>query len=385
MKNIIENALSRKILKRIVFSKPRNTDIKKISASVFSSKDREYVQFESFTADNKAMHKNIEIENAAEYAAVLGESFAQINIITTAGECQILTSKKGKVTVVNRISKAEAPKAQTASHDKDRGYIIAEGKPCEFLRLLGVMDENGNVFDKKRSKFRQINRFLEIVGDVGSELPADDLYVLDLCCGKSYLSFALYYYLTAILGKKVKMIGADLKADVIEYCSQVAKKCNFDGLEFVCCDISKFTPERKPDLVVSLHACDIATDIVLATAIRTEAKVLLSTPCCHHEMAKQLPHEDEELGFIFREPLLRQKFCDIATDALRLLRLRAEGYDVQALEFIDPEETPKNLMLRAIKSRSAEKKADKYKQEYEATVKRLSIDPFLMNLLDKQK
>jgi len=383
MKNIIENALSRRILKRIVFSKSKNPDIKKVSASVFSSKDKEYVQFESFTADNKAIHKNVELEATADYAAELGADFAQINIITTAGECQILTSKKGKRTVVNRISKGDAPKAATASHDKDRGYIIAEGKPCEFLRLLGVMDENGSVFDKKRSKFRQINRFLEIVRDVGAHLPADDLYLLDLCCGKSYLSFALYYYLTAILGKKVKMIGADLKADVIEYCTDVARKCNFDGLEFVCCDISNFTPERKPDLVVSLHACDIATDIVLATAIRTGSKVILSTPCCHHEMAKQLPCEDGELGFIFREPLLRQKFCDIATDALRLLRLRAEGYDTQALEFIDPEETPKNLMFRAVKSRSAEKKADGYKIEYEKTVKRLSVDPFLMKLLDK--
>ena len=383
MKNIIENALSRRILKRIVFSKPKNPDVKKVSASVFSSKDREFVQFESFTADNKAIHKNVELEKASEYAAELGADFAQINIITTAGECQVLTSKKGKLTIVNRISKAEAPKAQTASHDKDRGYILAEGKPCAFLKLLGVMDEQGNVFDRKRAKFRQINRFLEIVKDVESNLPSDDLYVLDLCCGKSYLSFALYYYLTAVLGKKVRMIGADLKADVIEYCADVAQKCGFDGLEFICCDISKFTPERKPDLVVSLHACDIATDIVLATAVRTGAKLILSTPCCQHEMAKQLPHEDDELGFIFREPLLRQKFCDIATDALRLLRLRAEGYDVQALEFIDPEETPKNLMLRAIKSRSAEKKSDKYREEYNATVNRLSVDPFLRNLLDK--
>ncbi len=383
MKDIIENALERGIFKRIILSKPKSGDVKKISAVLFSAKGGEYMQFESFAADGKATHRNLEKSEAAAYAAELGENFGQINIITTAGECQILTSKKGKRTTVNRISRGEAPKANTASHDKDRGYILAEGKPCEFLMRLGVMDENGNVFDKKRAKFRQINRFLEIVRDVEAELPADDLYVLDLCCGKSYLSFALYYYLTAVLGKKVKMIGADLKADVIEYCSDVAKKCNFDGLEFICCDISTFDPERKPDLVVSLHACDIATDIVLATAIRTGAKVILSTPCCQHEMAKQLPREDDELGFIFREPLLRQKFCDIATDALRLLRLRAEGYDVQALEFIDPEETPKNLMLRAIKKKSAVQKAKKYKEEYEATVKRLSIDPFLMKLLDK--
>lgn len=381
MKDIIENALVRGIFKRIVFSKPKSGEVKKISASLFLAKNGELMQFESFAADGKATHLNVAKEESPVYAEKLGENFGQINIITTAGECQILTSKKGKRTIVNRISKGEAPKVQTASHDKDRGYILAEGRPCGFLTYLGVMDENGNVFDKKRAKFRQINRFLEIVRDVSNELLENDLYVLDLCCGKSYLSFALYYYLTVILGKKVKMTGADLKADVIEYCSDVASKCNFDGLEFICCDISTFTPERKPDLVVSLHACDIATDIVLATAIRTQARVILSTPCCQHEMAKQLPREDDEFGFIFREPLLRQKFCDLATDALRLLRLRAEGYDVQALEFIDPEETPKNLMLRAIKKNSAAQKADKYKKDYEQTVKRLSVDPFLMKLL----
>lgn len=383
MKDIIQNALDRSIFKRIVFSKPKDSSVKKVSASLFSAKDGEFMQFESFAADGKATHINVAKSEAAVYAETLCENFGQINIITTAGECQILTSKKGKRTVVNRISRAEAPKAETASHDKDRGYIIPEGKPCEFLCHLGVMDENGNVFDKRRAKFRQINRFLEIVRDVEAELPADDLYVLDLCCGKSYLSFALYYYLTAVLGKKVKMIGADLKADVIEYCAAVAAKCRFDGLEFICCDISTFMPERKPDLVVSLHACDIATDIVLATAIRTGAKVILSTPCCQHEMAKQLPNEDSDLGFIFREPLLRQKFCDIATDALRLLRLRAEGYDVRAIELIDPEETPKNLMLRAIKKRSAQQRAETYKKEYEATVDRLSVDPMLKKLLDK--
>lgn len=383
MKDIIQNALDRSIFKRIVFSKPKDTSVKKVSAALFSAKGGEFMQFESFAADGKATHFNVAKNEAAAYAADLGEGFGQINIITTAGECQVLTSKKGKRTVVNRISRADAPKAETASHDKDRGYIIPEGKPCDFLCKLGVMDENGCVFDKRRAKFRQINRFLEIVRDVKDQLPADDIYVLDLCCGKSYLSFALYYYLTVILGKKVKMTGADLKADVIEYCSDVARKCGFDGLDFVCCDISTFDPERNPDLVVSLHACDIATDIVLATAVRTGARVILSSPCCHHEMAKQLPHDDVELGFIFREPILRQKFCDVATDALRILRLRAEGYDACGLEFIDPEETPKNLMIRAVKKTSAEQKAKKYREEYKSVVNRLSVDPTLAKLLDK--
>lgn len=216
--------------------------------------------------------------------------------------------------------------------------------------------------------------------DAVPQRPAEEMYVLDLCCGKSYLTFALYYYLTEVLGARVKMIGADLKRDVIDYCSGVAADCGFDGLTFVCGDVAQFVPERAPNIVVSLHACDIATDMVLAAAIKAEAKIILSCPCCQHEMAHQLAHNDDELGFIFSKPLFRDRFAVLATDALRTLMLEARGYRVDAIEFIDPEETPKNLLIRATRYRAADPKA---LAEYEAACRRFGVDPMLAKLLNK--
>jgi len=379
MKETIEKTVSRGILQKMVFSASRDKTVIKTAAVPFESSKGTMIQFETFLADGKAVHLNLPPDEAAAHVAELFENgFDRLNIITTAGECQAMRSKKGKVTVINKIAQTDAPKARVRAHDGRRSYIIEEGKPCDFLFHLGVCDENGRVFDKKRAKFRQINRFLEIVRDVYPKAPEGGMYVLDLCCGKSYLSFALYYYLHDLLGAAVEMVGADLKADVIEYCAETAKKCGFDGLKFVCCDIAAFVPERTPDLVVSLHACDTATDIVLATAVRTGAKTVLSCPCCQHEMARQLPHEDGELGFILAKPLFRERFAALATDALRTLRLEAAGYATDAIEFIDPDETPKNLLIRAIKRKGSDAGA---LREYTEACARLSVDPKLASLL----
>ena len=380
MKEIIKDAVNRGIFKKIVFSQPQSRSVKRAQATLFRSKKGLFIQFETFMADGKALHVNYAPDAAAEYADELMENeFRRANVITTAGECQVMVSKKGKTTVLNRIKDSATPPAEIGSHDEKHPYVIPEGKPCDFLRLLGVCDEEGRVFDRKRTKFRQINRFLEIVRDVFPRKTEEDLYVLDLCCGKSYLSFALYHYLHEILGCDVKMTGVDLKADVIEYCSGVAKECGFDGLEFVCGDIADVVPERTPDLVVSLHACDTATDIVLAKAIESSARVILSSPCCQHEMARQLPHDDADLGFILSKPLFRERFAVLATDALRALRLEADGYAVDAIEFIDPEETPKNLMIRAQKKREKNEAAA---QSYDAACRRFGISPKLAKLLD---
>jgi len=290
-----------------------------------------------------------------------------------------MRSKKGKITRIDKIKYDGASRAEIKSHDSARNYIIKEGEPCLFLCKLGVCDENGNVFDRKRAKFRQINRFLEIVRDVFPSAPKDELYVLDLCCGKSYLSFALYYYLSDVLGAKVKMVGADLKKDVIDYCVKVSEECHFEGLSFVCCDINDLKPEGTPDLVVSLHACDTATDIVLAKAVKSGARNILSSPCCQHEMAHQLAKRDEEFDFIFSKPLFRDRFAVLATDALRVLKLESAGYSVDAIEFIDPEETPKNLMIRAKKKGESDYAAQ---SQYEKACRRLNISPKLANLLD---
>ena len=235
------------------------------------------------------------------------------------------------------------------------------------------------MFDKKRSKFRQIDRFLHYIYEVYPSLPDGELYVLDLCCGKSYLTFAAYWYLTEIKGRTVKMVGADLKSDVIEYCSAVANDLGYTSLNFVCCDILKFVPERRPDLVLSLHACDIATDIVLTTAARLEAAVILSTPCCQHQINSQLKASTEVaklLSPVLEHSLIKQKLAVAITDALRCKRLEASGYAVDVTELIDPENTPKNLMIRARRVNMSAKVRRKHLDEFNALTSALGIELF---------
>jgi hypothetical protein len=254
------------------------------------------------------------------------------------------------------------------SHNKNKNYILNGSEP--FLKLLGVSDDNGRVYDKKQAKFRQINKFLEFVRAIEDKLPEGDLRICDLCCGKSYLSFAVYHYFAVIKQRRVKMTGVDLKADVIEYCSDAAQRLGFDGLEFLCGDVNLYNTEDHVDMVISLHACDIATDIVIGKAIEWGVDVILSTPCCHHDLHRRL--DCEPLDFIARHSMLRQKLCDAATDALRLCLLEANGYEVAAFELIDPEETPKNVMLRGIRKKNfkkdspeAQRLMETYERSYE--------------------
>ncbi len=222
-----------------------------------------------------------------------------------------------------------------------------------------------------QSKYRQINRFLEHIKAIENELPKDSINIYDLCCGKSYLSFAVYHYFVNVLKIRTYMVCVDLKGDVIDYCKTVAKKVGFSGMNFICADVSKYHLERKPDLVISLHACDLATDMVLDKASENGAKVILSTPCCHHELNKKI--DCRELEFVTRHSMLRQKMCDALTDAMRILKLESKGYSVAALELIDPEDTPKNVMIRAIKREKPDKKAmEKSFAEYER------VEKFLM-------
>jgi SAM-dependent methyltransferase len=290
----------------------------------------------------------------------------------------VKVSKKGKITVLDRIKRNAAAPVEL-EHNRKKQYIIPDNEPVDFLMALGVQDERGRIFDKKRSKFRQINRFLEIVSDVeGSIISGDELYILDLCCGKSYLSFALYYYFTRIRGCKVVMDCVDLKTDVIEFCDSVAKKLNYEGLHFMAGDIRAFQIRRTPDLTVSLHACDIATDIVLAKGIDSGSRVILSTPCCHHEMMHQLKPQGKSTDFLLEHSILKQKFADAATDALRCKVLQIMGYDVGAIELIDPEETPKNVLIRGVKRHQvSDKQLQQWKQEYKQICDLLGVKPYL--------
>ena len=380
--SLIRRAAESGVLQKVVLSKPHDSLIKKTVVSPKAIAGREVLQAESFYSDNKAKHKNIEMGDVEALGELLA-GYAQINLLTTLSDAEYKVSKSGNSALIggDKLSRAldradrigiDSPKRIAISeNNKKKNYILTGDEP--FLKLIGVSDEKGRVYDKKQAKFRQINRFLELVRDVEKHLPEGDLRICDLCCGKSYLSFALYHYFTVIGGRRVKMTGVDLKSDVIEYCSGVARAVGFGGLEFLCGDVNLYNTEDKVDMVVSLHACDIATDIVIGKAIEWQARVILSTPCCHHEMNRLL--DCSALSFIADYSMLKQKLCDAATDALRLKLMEANGYETAALELIDPEETPKNIMLRGIRKNNFDihsEKAERLYAEYVDTYKFLT-------------
>ncbi len=351
MGTLISMAARKGLLKKAVFSKPKDSLSVRMCMTLRRIGGRTLVQAETLRTDHKALHENIETDNAKRFGE-LCDAFAQVNLFTTVGECELRSSKSGKTILLggdrlHRVLESAAMQSTDVDgNNLEKQYILHGDEP--FLRLLGVSDENGRVKDKKQSKFRQINRFLELIRDCSDRLPKDrTLRICDLCCGKSYLSFAVYHYFVNVLGLTVRMTGVDLKSDVIADCRAVAQKLQFDGLEFLCGDVKEYDAGEHVHLVISLHACDVATDLVLNRAMAWESEVILSTPCCHHEMNHTLACPS--LSFIAEHSMLRQKFCDAATDALRLKRLEAHGYSVCALELIDPEETPKNIMLRALR------------------------------------
>ncbi len=383
---LFEDVLKRRTLKKAVFSKAENKSTQKEVASLTKKSDGTvYIMAERFTKDNKTFRRNLPLDSA-ELCRMALEDYKQVNVITTAGEAEIKRSKSGTVHVSDkRMSGAVAAEVNA----EGKKYILDTARDIGFLRELGISDANGRIHDKKQAKFRQINRFLEIVRDVEDKLPTDKPAVIyDLCCGKSYLTFAVYYYFSVLKKKDIRMYGVDLKADVIEYCNTVAKRQNFEHLKFVSGNINEYVPPEHPDMVISLHACDIATDIVLANAIKWGAGIILSTPCCHHEMSKQLSEKiacatlKSELSFILDHPILKQKLCDAATDALRVKRLESVGYNTTTLELIDPDDTPKNLMIRATKN--SKMNAEKCKAalaDYKRICASLGVSPYLDKLI----
>lgn len=369
---LIALALSKGTVKKAVFSKPRDAAVRRAVLTPRALGGRLVAQMEIFCTDNKAKHENLSPDDVARFSE-LAEAFGQVNLLTTAGDAELRVSRSGKATLLggDRLRRAleagNVPRAEMHGNDRKKERILQGDEP--FLRLLDVSDATGRVHDKKQSKFRQINRFLELIRDCLHALPEEGtLRICDLCCGKSYLSFAVYHYFANVLGRQVRMTGVDLKPDVIAYCNEVAQKLHFDGLEFLHGDVSLYDAgEQHVHLVISLHACDTATDLVLGKAMEWGADVILSTPCCHHELNHTI--QCAPLSFVTEHSMLRQKLCDAATDALRLKLLEANGYAVGALELIDPEETPKNIMLRALKKPHFDptsREAENLRQEYAA-------------------
>lgn len=372
--SLILDAVSAGVLRKAVFSKPASAEELKTELSPVKIGERLMLRRVSLMKDGKAIQKNITVDDA-ETLGALALAYSQINILTTVGDAEFKCSKSGKELlsgdrkIKNAISSGvEKDKIVSAgSNDRKKNHILSGNE--SFLIELGICDKNGRIHDKKQHKFRQICRFLEYVEDIYPNLPREGkLLIYDLCCGKSYLSFAIYHYFTAIKKRDVEMTGVDLKADVIEYCSGVASRLGYDGLSFICGDINEFAPGTEPHLVVSLHACDVATDIVLRYAASHRAGVILSTPCCQHELSSKI--DCRELEFVSKYPILRRKMCDALTDSLRLSFLASRGYTVEACELVDPDDTPKNILLRAVRIKNFDPesaRAQKLREDFDRT------------------
>ncbi len=347
--------IKKQAIKKLVFSKPLGGAPSKISARLCTNRGRTILSAESYLSGNTVSQKNYREDEIEAFLDEYIPQFAQINLITAFGDAELKIGKGGIVLLgADKLYRkiCDIPASfETALDELDRKkkYILSGEE--KFLIALGISDKSGRVHDKRRAKFRQINKFLEYVEEIYGELPEkNELTVYDLCCGKSYLSFAVYYYLTAIKQRKVYILGIDVKKDVMDFCNSIAKESGFDNMHFITDDVNNTPKDKKPDMIISLHACDIATDIVLNTAVKLSAKVILSTPCCQKELSGKI--DSPYLRFTTKYPKLKRSLCDTLTDALRLERLSALGYEVNATELVDPEDTPKNTLIRAVKRKA---------------------------------
>lgn len=369
---------------RAVTSNPRDkTGIIKVKARPLEKKGELFFQLESFTR-TQAFHENLSGKDACRKLAEYMVRFGQMQIETVQEECTVLVSKKGKVTIKRRRRQSAAAPADR-SHNRKKRYILEEGIPVPFLKDLGVMTEEGKVVRTKSDKFRQINRFLEFVEDILPRLDKGrELTILDFGCGKSYLTFAMYYYLHELKGYDIRIIGLDLKSDVVARCGKLAEKYGYRKLVFLEGDIADYDGVDRVDMVVTLHACDTATDYALAKAVGWGAEVILSVPCCQHELNAQFADRGDQddgsscLAPVMDYGLLRERFAALATDGLRAKYLESLGYEAQVLEFIDMEHTPKNILIRAVKSEKKNKKAVK---EIKKCIQFLGVTPTLGRLL----
>ena len=357
-------------------SNPREKGgVTKVKIRPMLVKEKLVFQFEAFE-NNQAFHENVSAEEAVIKVQKYMELFKQLQMMTKTVNYTILVSKKGKVTVQKKGVKGEVKKVDL-SHNRSKKYILEEGVKVPFLYDLGVQTADGKIVKSRFDKFRQINRFLEFIEDILPQLAKDkEVTILDFGCGKSYLTFAMYYYLHELKGYDIRIIGLDLKKDVIRLCNELSEKYGYEKLKFLEGNIADYTGVDEVDMVVTLHACDTATDFALAKAVGWNAKVILSVPCCQHELNGQI--QNDMLAPVLKYGLIKERMAALITDALRAEYLEGEGYEAQILEFIDMEHTPKNILIRAVKT--GKKKANK--EEIKNCEKQLHVSPMLGRLLE---
>lgn len=372
---------------RVILSNPSSKDgVIKICARPVLKKKTLLFQIEEYTK-TQVFHKNLTAGDAGSYltgklssdTSSQTASFKNALVETQSFTANVLVSKKGTITIKKKMNASAKQPKISLSHNRKKKYILEEGIPVPFLIDLGVMTQNGSIVNAHYDKFRQINRFLEYIEDILPSLPTGrELRILDFGCGKSYLTFAIYYYLKVLKGYPVRITGLDLKEDVIRHCNELAVKYGYDKLEFLCGDIAYYDGCSQVDMVVTLHACDTATDYALAKAVGWGAKVILSVPCCQHELNKQI--KNDLLSPVLHYGILKERMAALMTDGLRAQILEANGYRTQILEFIDMAHTPKNLLIRAVYNGHCADNKDQINELLAA----FDVNPTLYRLLCKK-
>ena len=391
IREFFESFLKEQPVSAVLSGQVEKNDFLKVKVRPVLSGGNVRIQIEEFRG-KQAFHKNMNRTEAVSYLTELMEtSFKQVQAETETWSGQVLVSKKGKASVRMKKKSGSAGVAEKKSsaaieaawksglsHNRKKRYILDEGTMVPFLVDLGVQTKDGKIVNSRYDKFRQINRFLEFIEDILPKLDKNrENTILDFGCGKSYLTFAMYYYLKELKGYPVRIIGLDLKDDVIRKCNDLAKRYGYEKLTFYTGDIASYEGVDQVDMVVTLHACDTATDFALEKAVRWGAKVILSVPCCQHELNAQM--ENEFFKPVFQYGLIKERMAALYTDALRAQILESVGYRTQILEFIDMEHTPKNILIRAVKQGSPKEN----EKELEAIMKELNIEPTLYKLLKK--
>ena len=378
LKTVLEELITTDFI-QVILSNAQNPDaLSKVKMRPILLKDAFLVQ-ETQYVGKQVLHKNVSLNDAKQHILEhMSKDFKQGLIQTSKEECTILVSKKGKMTIKRK--KKVVSSQVDLDHNRQKQYILKEGEKIPFLMDLGIMNLEGKVVSAKYDKFRQINKYLEFIRDIIPKLPKDrTIRIIDFGCGKSYLTFAMYYYLHDVEKLPIEVIGLDLKEDVIRYCNQLAIRYGFTHLHFEMGDIAKFEGSDSVDMVVTLHACDTATDYAIEKAVKWGAEVILTVPCCQHEVNKQI--SSQALQPVLKYGLLKERMSALLTDAIRANMLESLGYETQVLEFIDMEHTPKNILIRATKAKGMRPKKDLADREsIETFTKELGVKTTLQKL-----
>ncbi|SFQ20372.1 tRNA A58 N-methylase Trm61 [Lachnospiraceae bacterium XBB1006] len=386
LRKLLELQVNSELQQIVISNQKIKGGVKKIHIRPILLQNQVWFQFASYT-EKQVFHENLTREAAITSIVSYMAQYKQLQLESASVSATVLVSKKNTVTIKQK-KKKDGGKQTNLSHNRKKQYMIEPEEKAPFLVDLGVITPQGQIVASKTDKFKQINRFLEFVRDVEERLPRDrEAVIIDFGCGKSYLTFAMYYYLHEKKGYDIRMIGLDLKEDVIAHCNRLRDSYGYNKLNFLVGDIADYKEVEQVDMVVTLHACDTATDYALYKAVTWGARIILSVPCCQHELNQQMKKEKKEhaLAGLFSYGIIQERCAALFTDAMRAEVLKEKGYQVQLLEFIDMEHTPKNILIRAVKGKARIAVGEKTKAGYREAMEYLGVHPMLCKLFDEEQ